>query len=271
MTQRSMRVGFVAGLMVATALTVAPVAAQSPSALEIMLRVHERDDGDMMTADQQMILIDRNGNQRVRDIALFARDREGYDSDRLSVFLSPADVRDTMFLTYDYYCEGCDDDQWLYLPELRRTRRIATSDQSSSFMGSDLSYADMTRRVIEEWDYTLVREDEVNGHPVWLIETTPISEEIADRYGYERSVVFVRQDIDMVIRAVHWLQNGDIKYIDMPEVELIDGIWVATRTEVRTTRNRQTEHATVLTLDNVQFNQDLDPDLFTTRTLERGM
>ena len=66
-------------------------------------------------------------------------------------FLSPADVKDTGFLTYDYDEEGRDDDQWLYLPALKKTKRIASGDKSGSFMGSDFTYADMTDRLIPYW------------------------------------------------------------------------------------------------------------------------
>jgi hypothetical protein len=245
--------------------------AQADDAREIMERVDARDDGDNMTATLEMTLIDRSGHERVRRIEQYRKDR-GRDTLNMMFFQSPADVRGTGFLTYDYYGGERDDDQWLYLPELHKTKRIATSDKSSAFMGSDFSYADMTRRVLDEWTFSLLREDEVRGDKVWLIEALPVSDVVRERYGYTKSVVFVRQDIDMVVRGVNWLDDGRrIKYLDMKRLERIDGIWVGTEIDMKTTRDRETLHRTVMRLSDVKFGQDLDEDMFSTRTLERGL
>ena len=103
---------------------------------EIAQRVHDRDDGKTLSQDMTMILIDKNGKKRVRKIKTFSKDF-GKDTYRIMFFLSPADVKDTAFLTYDYDDPNKDDDQWLYLPALKKVKRIPTSDKSSSFMGSD--------------------------------------------------------------------------------------------------------------------------------------
>ncbi len=91
--------------------------AEELSAREIMQRVQDRDDGDNGKQDMEMILIDKNGAQRVRHIRSFGKDR-GEDELQLMFFISPADVKNTGFLTYDYDAGEKDDDQWLYLPAL---------------------------------------------------------------------------------------------------------------------------------------------------------
>ena len=237
----------------------------------IMEQVDGRDDGDNQTADLEMVLIDQKGNERSRTIKMFSKDK-GEDTLRMQFFLSPADVKDTGFLTYDYYGGDKDDDQWLYLPDLRKTKRIATSDKSSSFMGSDFSYADMTRRVVDEWTYKLLKEDEVEGHKVWLIEALPVSKTVEDRYGYQKSIVYVRQDNYMVVRAIHVLKSGNkVKYMEVKKLDLVDGIWVALEPWMKTTRNKRTLHRTILTMDNVKYNQELDESLFSVRQLEKGL
>lgn len=237
----------------------------------IMEQVDARDDGDNMVVDSVMTLIDKNGKERRRELKIFSKDK-GRDSLRLQFFLAPADVKDTGFLTYDYYSGEKDDDQWLYLPDLRKTKRIATSDKSSSFMGSDFSYADMTRRVLDEWTYRLLKEDEVGGHKVWLVEALPVSKEVEDRYGFKKSILFVRQDIFMEIRAIHVLTEGrKVKYMEVTGLEEIDGIWVATERRMKTTRNKKTLHRTVMEWNNVRFNQDLEESFFTVRQLEKGI
>ena len=258
-------------LLVTIALNAAPASAGELTAREIIEKADARDDGDNMIANMEMILIDKKGQERVRKIKTFSKDK-GKDTLKLMFFMEPADVKDTGFLTYDYYSGERDDDQWLYLPELHKTKRIASSDKSSAFMGSDFSYADMTKRVLDEWKYKLLKEAEVRDHKVWLIEAMPANKTIEDRYGYTKSVLFVRQDIFMVVRAVHWVKEGKkLKYLDIKKLEQIDGIWVGTEIHMKTNKGKQTTHRSVFKWHNIKFNQDLDEKLFTVRRLEKGI
>src|SRR3989338_3610727 len=162
---------FCATLLLA-AFASAPVAAADLSGREIMQRVDDRDDGDNGSSEMEMALIDKSGHERSRKIRSFNKDK-GEDKLRIMFFLEPADVKDTGFLTYDYDAPGKDDDQWLYLPALKKTKRIASDDKSGSFMGSDFNYSDMTERELEKYDYTLMKEDAINGVKVWQIEGIP--------------------------------------------------------------------------------------------------
>lgn len=241
------------------------------TALEIMQKVDARDDGDNMTCDRTMVLIDKNGHKRTRIIKSFSKDK-GQDTLKLMFFTSPSDVRDTGFLSWDYRQGDRDDDQWLYLPELKKVKRIASSDKSSAFMGSDFSYADMTKRVVDEWTYRILKTDMVRDHDCWVIEALPVSDVVRDRYGYKKSVLFVRQDIFMVNRAVHWLdENNEIKYVDSATIQNIDGIWTTLETTAKTTRNGKTLHSTLLSAERVRYGQPLEESMFTTRQLEKGM
>ncbi len=245
--------------------------ADDPKARDIMQKVEDRDDGDNQTSEMEMILIDKRSNERVRKIATFARDK-GADTLRLMFFKQPADVKNTAFLTIDYDDSDRDDDQWLYLPALRKTKRIASSDKSGSFMGSDLNYSDMTSRDLEDYDFTLKKEMEVYGHKAWLIESVPRNRNVIDETGYEKSLLIVRQDNYVVVRAVHWVKNGGyLKYMDVKKLELIDGIWVSTEMHVTKKKGKQIAHKTILKFNNVKFNQALDEKIFTVRRMEKGL
>ena len=257
-------------LIVSIITVVPPSAMAGDTARSIMEKVDARDDGDNMTADVEMILIDKNNHERRREMKIFTKDK-GVDTLKIQFFLAPADVKDTGFLTVDYYAGEKDDDQWLYLPDLHKTKRIATSDKSSAFMGSDFSYADMTDRVLDEWTYKLLKEDKINGDKVWLIQSLPASKAVKDRYGYKKSILFVRQDIFLVARAIHLLNEGKkIKYMESKKIEHIDGIWVATERWMKTTVNKRTTHRTVLNWGNVKFNTPLEESYFSIRQLEKG-
>jgi hypothetical protein len=248
----------------------AAAAQDAPGAEEIMRRVDARDDGDRSVRDVEMILIDKHENRRVRRIRSFSRD-EGEDTHSIMFFLDPADVEGTGFLSYDYDAAK-DDDQWLYLPALRKTKRIASSDKSGSFMGSDFSYADLTTREVENYDWTMMKETEVRGNAVWQIQGIPRTRDEIDETGYVKSVVFVRQDNYVVVRGVNWLEKGGrLKYMDAKKIEQIDGIWVPTEIHMTTKKGKTTHHKTILHVRNVRFGQDLSPDFFTTRQLEKGL
>ena len=239
---------------------------------EIMEKVNARDTGDRSITEMEMILIDKKGNKRVRKLKTFGLEK-GKDSLSLMFFLSPADVRNTGFLTFDYDESGKDDDQWLFLPALRKTKRIAAGDKSGSFMGSDLNYSDMTSPDLNLYEYTLMKETEVKGQKVWQIKSVPKTKAEAEKSGYSKSVVFIRQDNYVMIRGVRWVHKKKRnKYLDVRKLEKIDGIWVSTELHVTTKSGKKTLHKTILKQKNVHFNQDeVNEDLFSIRRLEKGL
>ena len=248
-----------------------PSLADDAKAREIMQKVLDRDDGDNRTAEMEMILIDKKGKKRLRKLQTFQKDKDN-DTYGLMFFLHPADVKDTAFLTYDYVAADRDDDQWLYLPALRKTKRIASTDKSGSFMGSDLNYSDMTDLVLEDYDFFLKKEMEDQGHKVWIIESIPRSDKVIKETGYTKTWHFVRQDIFYVVRAISWVHKKNyLKYLDVKKLEQINGIWVGTEMHVFKKQGKKTRHKTILRLHDVKYDQPLDFGLFTTRTMETGL
>ncbi len=238
---------------------------------EIVNRVDARNDGDNGVGTMKMVLIDKHGSERIRDMKKYSKDF-GEDTYSAIFFLSPSDIKNTAFLTYDYDDAAKDDDQWLYLPALKKSKRIASNDKSASFMGSDFTYSDMTSRNIEDYNYKLAKEGMVGEHKVWIIESIPKTQKTVDETGYTKSYIFVRQDNFVVIRALHFMSDGDKKkYMDVKKLELIDGIWVATEIEMKTKKGKQTLHTTILQFNDVKFNQELDPGFFTVRQIEKGI
>lgn len=258
----------VAFLLICIAL---PAHADDQRAREIMQMVEDREDGDNRTSDMRMVLIDRKGNQRTRDIQSYDKDF-GEDNYRLMFFREPADVLGTGFLTYDYDDEGRDDDQWLYLPALRKTKRIASQDKSGSFMGSDFNYSDMTSRNLGDYDFSLQKEMPLGDHTVWVIEAIPRSDDVIDETGYKKSLLLVRQDNYVVVRAVHWTSEGNKqRYYDTPSLALIEGVWTPLEITMTTKQGGNTVHKTVISFSNVKYDQNLDESLFTVRQLERDI
>jgi len=246
-------------------------AADDGKARQIMQRVEARDDGDNMTWDLAMVLIDKNNKQRKKYFKNFSKDF-GRDEKRIMFVKSPAQIKNTGFLTFDYDDESKDDDQWLFLPAIGKTKRIASSDKSSSFMGSDLNYSDMTDRNLEDYDFTLLKESKIRGWNVWIIRSLPKTKHVEEKTGYKKTTLAVRKDNYVVVRAKMWTSEGGfVKYMDVQKCVQIDGIWVATQNHITKKRGRATTHQTLLKLSNVRFNQALDENVFTIRRLEKGL
>ncbi len=245
--------------------------ADDQKAREIMVQVEARDDGDNMTSDMIMVLIDKNNKERKKIFQNFSKDF-GKDSKRIMFVKSPAQIKNTGFLTFDYDDESKDDDQWLFLPEIGKTKRIASSDKSSSFMGSDLNYSDMTDRNLEDYDYKLLKESKIKGADVWLIQSVPKTKEVEEETGYKKSILAVRKDNYVVVKAKMWeSEGGYVKYMDIQKLEQIDGIWVATQNHIVKKQGKITKHQTLLKISNVKFLKTLDEDIFTIRRLEKGL
>mgnify|MGYP000346027918 FL=1 len=258
--------------IIISATIMLPEKAFALSGREIMEKVNDRDVGNRSISEMEMILIDKKGNKRVRKLKSYGLE-QGKNSKSLMFFITPADVKNTGFLTYDYDESGKEDDQWLFLPALRKTKRIAAGDKSGSFMGSDLNYSDMSSPDLDLYDYTLMKETEVKGNKVWQIKSVPKTKAEAEKSGYSKSVVFIRQDNYVMIRGVRWVyKKKRNKYLDVRKLEKIDGIWISTEMHVTTKSGKKTLHKTILKQNNIKFNQvEVNEDLFTIRRLEKGL
>ena len=259
---------------VSCAMAIASTAAAQTNdvkARKIMTKVEELDDGDNRITNMEMILIDKNGKKRLRTIRTHRKDK-GKDTLKLMFFLHPPEVKNAGFMTYDYDDPEKDDDQWLYLPALKKTKRIASTDKDKSFMGSDFTYSDMTSRNLEDYNFKIVKTQAVNKVSTWIIEALPKNEKVIKETGYTKSLLFVRQDHYVVIRAVHFVKEGNrLKYMDVKKLELIDKIRVATETHMTTKKGNITLHKTILRHHDVKFGQKLDESFFTVRRLEKGL
>ena len=240
-------------------------------ALEIMKKVEARDKGNNIVSNMKMILIDKNKSKRVRQMRSYSKEI-GDVTKSMIFFLSPSDVKNTAFLTYDYTQKDKSDDQWLYLPALKKIKRIPSSDKSSSFMGSDFTYSDMTDPVIDDYNYKILKQTTFKGHDVWIIESKPKKQKTIDETGYKKSIVYIRKDIFMPIAGKHYLaRNGKIKYFRVHKFENIDGVWFGTQISMTTKQSRRIIHKTLLEQTDIKIDPSLKESYFSTRTIQKGI
>lgn len=244
--------------------------ADDAKARAIMTKVDARDDGKTLQQDMLMVLIDKNGKKRTRDMKSYSKDF-GKDEKQIMFFKSPADVKNTAFLTFDYDKASKDDDQWLYLPALKKVKRIPSSDKSSSFMGSDFSYYDMTKRDLQDYDFKLLKETTVRGKKAWMIEATPRSSKVIKESGYTKTIGIVRQDNYVVVRSIGFMRNGKKKYLDIKRLHKSKGIWLIDEMSMTTKKGKSVLHKTTLRFKNIKLNKAINSTMFTTRRLSKGM
>ena len=174
-----------------------------------------------------MELINRKGKKRVRITRAF-RKYFGEEKRTILFYESPKNVKDTGFLTFDYPDSKRDDDQWLYLPALRKVRRISASDRGDYFLGTDFTYEDIkkeTKVSIDDYARKTIGKEIIDGHRTYIIESIPVNKKIAKELGYGRVLLWVDAEIWMVRKSEFWDVRGKtLKTILTKDIRLVQGI-----------------------------------------------
>lgn len=172
--------------------------------LEIAREMERRDMGwQSVRADLTMILTDRQGEVSTRQIRFFGREGTE-DGDRsLLVFDSPLDVKDSQFLSLSH--KRGDDDQWLYLPALKRVKRISAANKGGAFMGSEFAYEDMGAPEVEKYDYKYLRQEPYQNRMSFVIERYPKDEHSL----YSRQVAWIDKELYIPWQVEYYNRRGE--------------------------------------------------------------
>jgi outer membrane lipoprotein-sorting protein len=236
---------------------------QAQTGREIMQQAADKDMGDTTHTLVQMDLIDKNGTVSNRVVEMFGKENSEGSAMIMVIFHRPATVKGTRFLSITN--EGRADDMWIYLPSLKRVRRIAASEGGESFMGTDLTYDDMGSKDVDNDDHTLVGEEDVDGYPCYVVESVPRDPSESE---YSRRKTWVSREMLIPIRMELFDKEGALlKVLTVSEIENIQGFWTPKITRMT---NVQENHSTVLTMERVIYNENLPDGIFTTRFLQTG-
>ncbi|UCH11159.1 MAG: outer membrane lipoprotein-sorting protein [Fidelibacterota bacterium] len=224
---------------------------------DIAKMLDDKKQPDDMVSDMTMVLTSRTGSTRTLTVHSA---RKGEDK-QIIWFLAPADDRGVAFLKIEY--EDREDEMRMWLPSFNKMRRISSSKKGESFMGSDLSYEDMTTRELDEYTYELLGEEELDGEPAWLMENIPKPEL---RSSYSKIISWVRQADVMPIKEEFYDRAGNLLKLRTMEVQELKGYTLPTRMFVK---NVQKEHSTELIFENIEVDTGVQEDLFHERNLRR--
>jgi hypothetical protein len=242
-----------------------------PTGTEIAEKVNARDEGVQVTRKLTMEMIDKRGKSRVRETFGY-RKYLGDEKRTVIFYLSPANIKDTAFLTYDYPEVDKDDDQWLYIPAARKVRRLSASERGDYFLGTDFSYEDIKKESklsLEDYTFTALGEEAVDGRPCYILEAIPVDDATAKELGYGKVKTWVDKNVWMTIKSEFWdIRMNPLKTIHIQDIQEIDGIWTVMKIEAS---NTKTGHTTKFTFTDVDYDAAVGDDIFTTRALERGV
>ncbi len=240
--------------------------AGEPTGREIAVSVDEREDGDDQISMATWTLTNKSGKTRIRRTFRYWKDyddKDGLSSKSFIVFDRPPDVKDTTFLNWSYEDYEADDDQWIYLPALRKVRRIASGDKENAFMGSDLIYDDLGDREVDEDTFTLLRVEEHDGVKMYVVQAIAKKE----NYIYSRRVAWVNAETWTIPRMEFYDRKKRLLKVMLTDWVQIDGIW---NPKTMTVENQLNGHHTRIENSDVKFNQGLKESLFTERSLRKG-
>ena len=238
-----------------------PEAEQWQQGQAIMQRVDSRPQPDTEISMLQMQLTDQRGRQRTRQLKLFTHN-DGAHTSTLLFFTAPADVRGVGLLTIA--ATGEDSDQWLYMPALRRTRRIAGSGRQDSFMGSDFSYEDLESPDITRSQYRLTGEESMNGRPCYVIEAIPQDTDSS----YSKRLSWIDTESLIALRVDFFTDSNDpVKRLTADGISRHNGYW---RADTLRMEDLARGRHTVLHVSEQEFDIELPSNLFSVRTLENG-
>jgi hypothetical protein len=252
----------VSGFVLAVSLYAQDAGVQS--ALSIVQASRDRIDADTVSTRARMVITAKNGSTTERLIDQYSKDDTQGKSRTVIVFQQPASVRGTRFLTMEN--STGDDDQWIFLPSLGKVRRIASSEGGSSFMGTDMSYADLSAasRGVDEDTHTLLREEQYEGTSCYVIQSVP--KDVS--YQYAKMLLWIDKTTLVNYKIEAYDRRGTlVKTLVSSGFRNVQGFLTPQQLKVTTIA---TGTSTTVYTDIIKYNDPIPETVFTTRFLETG-
>jgi len=214
-----------------------------------------------------MTLENSRGQKRVRTIEGWEREISDDEEQRFSRFKEPADVKDTTLLTYDY--EDKDDDIWLYLPALKKVKRILSSNKGDYFMGSDFTYEDMENIDLVNWTYTIAGKETVDGTECWIVDSVANTDKERGETSYNKLRYWIGTE-DYLFRKIDYTDKKDrfSKQLIVSDIHPTSPTDPRKRGHMMVMKNLLTEHKTELNLSTLELDVTVSDDFFSQRSLQ---
>ena len=249
-------------LLSATTLSIAETAEEKGMAIAVESKQRDLGWGDMK-AEMLMVLRNSQGQESVREIRLKSLEQENDGDKSLSIFDKPLDVKGTAFLSFSHPVGA--DDQWLYLPALKRVKRIASRNKSGPFMGSEFAYEDLTSFEVEKYTYKYINDEACGDENCFVVEQYPV-----DKFsGYTRRLVWIDQN-EYRVQKVEFYDRKNALLKTLTNHDYKQYLGKHWRADMMKMVNHQTNKSTDLKWNNYEFNTGLSSKDFNKNTLKRA-
>ena len=251
-------------VLVALAATLT-VAEETEQARDLMRRVLRDSRAQDESARVSIDLVDGNGRVRRRTTTIYSKLRAGQSS-RLIRFHTPPDLAGSAILTVDH--ADRDADQWIYLPAYHAARRVAAANRGDTWMGTDFTYEDITDTKVEQYTYTTLRQEVLNGVRCAVIAAVPVEPRLKAQSAYGRTLYWVDAAEAVALKIEYYDRGGRLLKVLTNEDLRRHGSY--RRWNVTRVHDVVRDHRTVLTVGDRKVDGGLSDDYFTVSHMERG-
>ncbi|HHP8097505.1 TPA: outer membrane lipoprotein-sorting protein, partial [Acinetobacter baumannii] len=260
----------VTSLLLGTAFTMSmPKTSHADEVQDIVNRSDDASKFLSSTASAKFILTSKNGEQRVRltkNMTKLAGNTQ--NNMRLTEFISPADVQGTTTLLIEN-AKGSDS-MFVYLPALKKVRRLASANKGDAFIGTDFSYGDVLGYKLSDWKYTKLADGKFNGKDCYMIEAMPINNTVKSDFGYSKRRMCILKDNFVTATIDIWDTAGKpLKHIEFTDIRSYGKVkprWQAMKSMAK---NLQTQHMTQVIVNDFAAEKTLSDKLFSPQSLEK--
>lgn len=258
-----------AGATILGAFSGIPTASAGPTPKEIMDKVALNLKLDGSEAVVKMTIVEKNGTTRTNKLSMATKLYDGGKTEkRIYRFLEPADVKGTGVLVFDYEAKA--DDLWIFMPAMRKTRRIVSSDRGKAFMGSEFSFADLTIPDLSSYSAALVKEESAGGEACYVVDVTPKDATVGKEEGYSKKTYWVSKATFAVRKGVFYDMGGaKLKELSTSDIKLLDSAKKRHRAMKMEMVNVQNGRKSVFQTEQIAFTPNTKDEYFTTPYLER--
>ncbi len=230
--------------------------------LELARRVQDRPDGRDAVFRVTMALTDAGRRPRVRSMVLYRQDGVQGEVSTLIRFTEPTDIAGTGLLTHDL--DDGSSNQWIYLPAMKRVRRVDSNRKGGRFVNSDYYFEDLRDRKASMDKHRIIGRETVAGVECEILESVPVE---ADNSVYRKRVSWIDPQTLLPLRVDFFERSAEQpnKRLEVTRFELVQGFWTVMDSVMTDLVKR---HETRLTVESARYDQDLPGRLFSTQSLE---